>query len=92
MNMSDIQGSLSDAERGSVPWRWSYAVWPLWLVFTLAISTGYVFLLVLRATEFSEQEWGLKTPQRLESGGIGGWSVSQSAPTHSRCAPKTVWA
>lgn len=67
MNVSDIHGALSYKDGDPVRSRWSYAVWPLWLIFTLAISTGYGFLLVLRATEFSDDERGLITPSTIAS-------------------------
>lgn len=34
----------------------SIAIWPLWLVFCLTVTTAYGIILVLRATEFAEAE------------------------------------
>lgn len=100
MNASDIRGAMSykagDGEEAGR--RWGYAVWPLWLIFMLAMSTGYGFLLVLRATEFSDDERGLITPNSIASlsraGTLGtaqSRSLSRADTSRQRRKRSTKW-
>lgn len=56
INVGDVRNGVNNS---SAPHRWSIAVWPLWLVFCLTVSTTYGIILVLRATEYAAEERAL---------------------------------
>lgn len=53
VNISAVAHSTDISLDGT---HWHYAIWPLWLIFCLMVSTTYGVLLVWRATEFASAE------------------------------------
>lgn len=95
IKVADVRGGLNHP---SAPYRWSIAIWPLWLVFCLTVSSVYGIILVLRATEFAAEERALtlsrtSTTHTTSTGG-GGISLSRTSTSrelHRTDTKKTLW-
>lgn len=65
VKVGDIRGGTYTNTTSNPPsslsesYKWSIAIWPLWLIFCLAITTTYGVILVLRATEYAAEERAL---------------------------------